>query len=343
MPTFAFDDNPTVSTSSGSSASITFTEDGVSFTLSTSGNGGFNAVTDGAGAGPLSITDSSTNAPFSLVINDTPSSNFGNDGGNIALQLGSFLSGAWNVTFVNAGTGADQQFTNVAANQLLSFATSDDFSAIRFTPTGTGNFIQVNSLTASITCYLAGTQIATPTGAVAVETLQSGDEILTAGGGTTTVRWLGVQPIDARTATPAKANPICFVAGALAPNVPSSDLFVSPDHAMEIDGLLYNASALVNGRSVYQVAAMPMDGFTYYHIDTGSHELILAEGAASETYLDAVGRDAFINGHEQADAPIIKEMSVPRIVAKRMVPQHVVDTLAARADELGLSIGRKVA
>lgn len=112
---------------------------------------------------------------------------------------------------------------------------------------------------------------------------------------------------------------------------------------MEIDGILYNATALVNGRSIYQVAQMPMDGFTYYHIDTGAHELVLAEGAASETYLDAVGRDAFVNGHEQVGAPIITEMSVPRIVANRMVPQDVERALSERADELGLTSRQKVA
>ena len=125
--------------------------------------------------------------------------------------------------------------------------------------------------------------------------------------------------------------------------MPSRDLYVSPDHAMEIDGILYNATALVNGRSITQAAQMPQDGFTYYHIDTGTHELVLAEDAASETYLDAVGREAFVNGHEQADAPIIAEMAVPRIVARRMVPQDVGDHLSARADALGLTRVAKVA
>lgn len=60
-------------------------------------------------------------------------------------------------------------------------------------------------------------------------------------------------------------------------------------------------------------------------------------------HLDAVGRDAFINRHEQADAPIITEMSVPRIVAKRMVPQQAVEMLAERADEMGYVVAKKSA
>ncbi|WP_299785799.1 Hint domain-containing protein [uncultured Tateyamaria sp.] len=352
MPTFQFDEGNAFDI--GSNASINFTDATVPFTLSTSGNfGGGQLFADGGGAQQILIGDSNTiGGDYVLDIGtaNTSGTNFGASGGNISLQLGTSINGGWDIVFVHeTNTALNQTFTVNSLNtgSTLSFATTENFSEIRFsysTP-GLGGFgeLTINSLTATITCYLAGTGIATPTGRVAVETLQPGDEILTADGGTTTVRWLGIQPIDTKTATPAKANPICFTAGSIAPNVPSRDLFVSPDHAMDIDGILYNATALVNGRSIYQVAQMPMDGFTYYHIDTGSHELVLAEGAASETYLDAVGRDAFINGHEQADAPIISEMSVPRIVARRMVPQHVVDALAERADALGYTAAAKVA
>jgi hypothetical protein len=273
-----------------------------------------------------------------------PASNFGADGGNIQMQLGGTLNGVWNITFVHeTNTALDVTFANVAANQLLSFATTQNFQEIRFTPSGGGNYIVINSLTASIVCYLEGTGIATPTGRVAVQDLKSGDLVMTADGGTTRVNWIGIQQVDVRKSTPAKVNPVCIMQGAIAPGVPSRDLFVSPDHAVEIDGILYNGHALVNGSSIYQMAQMPLDGFTYYHIDTGTHELILAEDCPSETYLDAVGRDGFINGAEQADAPIIAEMARPRVAAKRMVPHDVANALAARADMLGLTRAARAA
>jgi len=31
---------------------------------------------------------------------------------------------------------------------------------------------------------------------------------------------------------------------------------------------------------------MPKDGFTYYHVETDDHELLLAEGLAAETFID---------------------------------------------------------
>jgi len=351
MPTFDFTTSTSV-TGTGSSFTINFTDTSsgspVNFTLSTSGNSGvlnaqFSVVNQ------ISITDTVAGGAFVLALNPTQSlNNIGPTGaGSVTLNLGTYVSGTWNITLVHETNTALNLITTVsagAAGAAISVPTTENYSEVRFTATGAGsNAITIDSVTAAITCYLEGTGIATPTGRVAVETLQPGDEILTADGGITTVRWLGVQPIDTRTVTPSKANPICFTAGSIAPNVPSRDLFVSPDHAMEIDGILYNATALVNGRSIYQVAQMPMDGFTYYHIDTGAHELVLAEGAASETYLDAVGRDAFVNGHEQVGAPIITEMSVPRIVANRMVPQDVERALSERADELGLTSRQKVA
>jgi hypothetical protein len=360
MPIFSFNTGTIADRDStnGTAFSLDFADNGVNFTISTTLNddsGPFQniaAFIPDVSGGYLQISDDVTGV-ITLDVNATgaPLTNFGGTGisNNISMQLGNVSlspGSSMFITFVHESiTTLDKVFTvtNNDDNRLLSFTATGSYSKILFTSTTNGHAIEVESLTAAITCYLAGTGIATPTGRVAVEDLQPGDQILTADGGTTTVNWLGIRPIDTATATPAKANPICFVAGSLAPNVPSRDLFVSPDHAMDIDGILYNATALVNGRSIYQLGQMPMGGFTYYHIDTGTHELVLAEGAASETYLDAVGRDAFTNGHEAEDTPIIHEMRVPRIVAKRMVPSDVTAALSTRADALGMTMARKVA
>ena len=359
MPIFEFDTGTAVQAVTGSTFALNFTDNGANFTVSTAANPntglfGFDNEVQyvplgNGGTGELLITDTGLGTMTLGATTAGGDDLFAGTGtaGNITLNYNS-VNSTVNVTFVHATNAALNQvftITDAADGGQIQFAAgANEYSEILFTTTtGRGYFLEVTSLTASITCYLAGTGIATPKGRVAVEDLQPGDQILTADGGTTTVNWLGIRPIDTATATPAKANPICFVAGSLAPNVPSRDLFVSPDHAMDIDGILYNATALVNGRSIYQLGQMPMGGFTYYHIDTGTHELVLAEGAASETYLDAVGRDAFTNGHEAEDTPIIHEMRVPRIVAKRMVPSDVTAALSTRADALGMTMARKVA
>ncbi|KRS10170.1 hypothetical protein XM53_22355, partial [Roseovarius atlanticus] len=80
--------------------------------------------------------------------------------------------------------------TTFSSGQVINFATAENYESIRFTTTSSGfSFLTIDSLSASVTCYLEGTGIATPQGRVAVEDLQPGDQILTAEGGTTTVRW----------------------------------------------------------------------------------------------------------------------------------------------------------
>ncbi|MCP3971328.1 MAG: Hint domain-containing protein, partial [Rhodobacteraceae bacterium] len=205
-----------------------------------------------------------------------------------AMNFG-FLSVAqiWTIKFTGTG-GTQTRVVNPGATALPS-AVSGTFTGITFT-SSTSSALIIDSLTAEIACFCAGTSIATPDGAVPVETLQAGDRVLTACGGETTVQWLGRQQIAPRLTHPAKVNPIRISAGALSPGLPARDLCVSPDHALEIDGLLINASALVNGTSIHQVSDMPLDGFTYYHVETETHELILAEGCAAESYLDIPDR-----------------------------------------------------
>ncbi|MCP3969291.1 MAG: hypothetical protein GY717_03035, partial [Rhodobacteraceae bacterium] len=88
----------------------------------------------------------------------------------------------------------------------------------------------------------------------------------------------------------------------------------------------------VNGTSIHQVSDMPLDGFTYYHVETETHELILAEGCAAESYLDIPDRSSFVNGAERADAPVIEEMDLPRISSSRLVPAAILGRLAGRTE-----------
>jgi hypothetical protein len=81
---------------------------------------------------------------------------------------------------------------------------------------------------------------------VAVE-LNRGDLVVTADGRTVMVDWLGVQTISLKFADKLRVLPIRIKTGALAENVPSRDLLVSPDHALLVEGALIQAGALVNG------------------------------------------------------------------------------------------------
>jgi hypothetical protein len=188
-------------------------------------------------------------------------------------------------------------------------------------------------------CFLAGTLIATPDGLRAVESLAPGDLVLLADDRSLPVRWLGVQTIVKVFVDPLRSFPIRIAAGALGEGLPVHDLFVSPDHALFLDGALVQAGALVNGNTVRRVDDVP-DTFRYFHVELDEHALLLAEGVPAESFLDTVTRTRFDNAGTYAArfgamTARIPEMAVPRVKSARQLPQATRRRLAERAAALG--------
>ena len=61
-------------------------------------------------------------------------------------------------------------------------------------------------------------------------------------------------------------------------------------------GVLIEAKDLVNGVSIVQ--AERVDKVEYFHIELDTHDVIIAEGALSETFIDDDSRGMFHNAHE---------------------------------------------
>jgi hypothetical protein len=114
------------------------------------------------------------------------------------------------------------------------------------------------------------------------------------GGHAERIIWLGRRSLDLRRhPRPEAAQPILITAGALGHGLPWRDLVVSPDHALYLDGNLIPAKVLTNGFTIRQLNRSHV---TYYHIELARHEVIFAEGAPAETYLETGNRGAFENG-----------------------------------------------
>ncbi len=153
-------------------------------------------------------------------------------------------------------------------------------------------------------CYCLGTRIRTVRGEIAVEDLAIGDLVVTAAGRARPVQWIGRRWIDlTRHADPARARPIRIAAGAFPGGVPHRDLLVSPDHAVVFDGMLIPAKLLANGASI--AADTACRDVTYFHVELASHDILLAEGLAAESYLDTGNRDMFEDAGFENAAPAI--------------------------------------
>lgn len=185
------------------------------------------------------------------------------------------------------------------------------------------------------TCFAAGTLIATPDGEQPVETLKIGDTITTADGKTVVVKWLGWQTVHKIFTSVEWFVPVRVAAGALGDGLPHTDLVLTPAHALIIDDLAIDAGALVNGTTItYDPIESLPDRVTYYHIETEEHDVILANGAPAETFVDHAGRRAFDNFAEYltlyGDERPIHEMNRPRVSAARLVPPDITARLAGR-------------
>jgi hypothetical protein len=86
----------------------------------------------------------------------------------------------------------------------------------------------------------------------------------------------------------------------------------------------------------------PEPRFTWFHIETKDHAIILAEGTPAETFVDNVSRARFDNyaEYEALDGrpkASIEELDQPRVKSARQLPTAIRDRLAAHADALGLT------
>jgi hypothetical protein len=182
--------------------------------------------------------------------------------------------------------------------------------------------------------------IRTPDGEVAIEMLKRGHLVLTHDGRSVPVDWLGIQTVSLRFADKMRVLPIRIRAGAIADNVPSRDLLVSPDHALLIEGALIQAGALVNGTSIVRETNAPTT-LIYYHVEVEDHSLILAENTPAETFVDNVDRLSFDNWEEHEalypNGKHVNELPYPRAKSHRQVPVSTRVMLGARAQAISAS------
>ena len=135
------------------------------------------------------------------------------------------------------------------------------------------------------TCFTPGTLIDTPSGLKRIETLRTGDLVLTLDDGPQPIRYIADETFDAS----AEHAPIRFAKGAIGNDRP---LLVSPQHRMLISGwqaelfygqeeVLVAAKHLVNGTTVTRETGKTV---RYIHLLFARHQIIWGGGVPSESF-----------------------------------------------------------
>jgi hypothetical protein len=228
----------------------------------------------------------------------------------IQLDAGASWSLSGNDTGFGSGTTISG-FTSADTLDLASFATTSDTyvsgaGLVLYDGTAsvtldiTGSFTTASfalhsdnagGTVVEAPCFCAGTRLATARGNVPVERLRLGDLVKTARG-LRPIRWIGTRGYDGRFIKGNRAAlPVRIRRHALGHNVPSRDLWVSPDHAICEGGVLVHAWRLVNGVSITQAEAV--ERVDYFHIELDSHDIVFAHNTPVETFLDADCRNRF--------------------------------------------------
>jgi len=144
-----------------------------------------------------------------------------------------------------------------------------------------------------VNCFTPGTRISTPRGEVAIETLRPGDRVVTRDNGAQEIRWIGQKPLKGPPLRlDSRLQPVRIRAGALGPNLPESDLRVSPNHRVLLLGdhpaletaeaeVFVSAKHLVGTKGIAQDAA---DEATYLHFMCDRHEVVLSNGVWTESF-----------------------------------------------------------
>ncbi|MFY0596160.1 MAG: Hint domain-containing protein [Cognatishimia sp.] len=142
-------------------------------------------------------------------------------------------------------------------------------------------------------CFAQDAKIATMAGERPVQALREGERVITRDNGLQEIAWIGKRSLDAiELAANPHLQPILIKAGSLGHNQPETDLMVSPNHRMLIAN---DANALLFDERETLVAAKHLVGkpgvtkanvaeVTYFHILFEQHEVVLGNGAWSESF-----------------------------------------------------------
>jgi hypothetical protein len=153
--------------------------------------------------------------------------------------------------------------------------------------------LDMSLIAASVPCFTPNASVATKTGLRLVDDLRAGDQVVTRDHGPCEITWIGKRSFGWRDlGTNPLLRPVRIRAGALGQGLPERDLIVSPNHRMLVaphtEAAGGESEALVTARDLVGrpgVEVLQAMSVTYFQVLFARHEIILAEGCWSESFL----------------------------------------------------------
>lgn len=249
-----------------------------------------------------------------LVINGVPMT--------FAVEFSGTLPSTNKLSKVNGEDLRGQQITVITAQsgQRYVFLTNGTTSQTTMNafPNGAHSIGNVSATGPVLVCFLRGTQIDTPTGERAVETLAVGDLVLNDEGVAVPIRWIGRRRVSAaEVALFPDLRPVIVPAGLFGPGQPHSPLGLSPQHRIALTGwqieLLFGCDeVLLPAVHLPQSAAMRAKGpgpFEYFHLLFDRHEIVISNGLPTESF--QLGERGLIS-LEQHEVDALLDTETPR-------------------------------
>ncbi len=219
------------------------------------------------------------------------------DGGTTNLSGGGGTSQVVFLQMWPLGGGAARYFVLVddTVGDLQNI-TAIQVRTLDYTVAGNDVSINADRNNAVTVCFALGTRIATPLGSRPVEVLTLGDLVDTLDHGPRPIRWCYRRRFDLSSPAEAAArSPVRLAPGALGPGVPDRALVLSPQHRVMIASPI---AARMFGTAEVLVPAVKLVGHpgiervwprsvSYVHLHLGQHEIVMAEGAPTESLLRA--------------------------------------------------------
>jgi hypothetical protein len=141
-------------------------------------------------------------------------------------------------------------------------------------------------------CFCRGVMILTPAGEAPVERLRVGDRVVTMAGEEKPITWIG-QGRRRITRPDSNARPVIVRRDALADGSPKRDLRLTRGHSLYLDGMLIPVEFLINGHSIrWDDVARAVE---FYHVELAEHDVLIADGAPTESYREDGNRELFEN------------------------------------------------